>query len=100
MRVDEVDASVREVSGFSMQNGGLVGDSIDFPAREEVGQLYAYRMSDSNVVLRTRESYEIGQPVAIGIQVIANGTYVCVSANANEQRMRTLTIGVIRELKT
>lgn len=70
-----------------------MNDLTDSFASEVVGQLYAYRLSASTAVLRTRVSMDLmNNSVAIGIQTIADGEYSCVAENANLQTNLTFTI--------
>ena len=64
-------------------------DIADFKqlTTESVGQLYAYRYSNTSVVLATRSaSGSIGSPsediqMAIGLSPVADGVYICVAEN-------------------
>ena len=67
-----------------VSNSGMVPPS--FPDNEQPGQLYAYRISQSEVTLRTRH---IGP---VGIQPIAEGTYKCVARNFDETKNYTVSV--------
>lgn len=54
------------------------------PVDEEAGQLYAYRISQYSVVLKTLR--------AVGIQGVAEGTYTCVAENGDERNNITVTV--------
>ena len=66
-----------------------------FPAvpNEQVGQLYAYRINDSAVVLGTRRASTFG--ASIGIGSVANGTYRCLAENDNAKSESSVTISVL-----
>ena len=57
-----------------------------FPNNEQPGQLYAYRISQSEVILHTRHMGPIG------IQPIADGMYKCVARNRNETNNITVSV--------
>ena len=57
-----------------------------FPYNEQPGQLYAYRISQSEVILRTRH---VGP---VGIQSIADGMYKCVARNLDETKNYTVSV--------
>ena len=61
-------------------------------ADEQVGQLYAYRINDSAVVLGTRSARSFG--ASIGIESIAAGDYQCLAANVNARNIFTISISV------
>ena len=63
---------------------------------EQVGQLYAYRINDSAVVLGTREASTFG--ASIGIESVADGTYQCRAENANANSDSRITISVPSKL--
>ena len=80
----EVDLSDGSESGQSGLGEDITTDRFAFPDVEQVGQLYAYRLNNSAVVLRTRESYDMmGQRIPIGIKQVAHGMYQCEAKNAN-----------------
>ena len=60
---------------------------------EQVGQLYAYRINDSAVILGTRESSTFG--ASIGIGSVAGRTYQCLAENANANRDSRITISCL-----
>lgn len=60
---------------------------------EEAGQLYAYRVSEYEVYLGTRDNATLG--AAVGIEMEAAGVYVCVAINTNESEAVNLTVNVI-----
>lgn len=59
---------------------------------EQSGQLYAYRVNSSSVYLGTRNAGEFG--AAIGVGVIANGSYMCIAQNRNESASVNLAVTV------
>ena len=63
---------------------------------EQVGQLYAYRINDSAVVLGTRRASTFG--ASIGIGSVASGTYQCLAENANANSESSVTISVLSKL--
>jgi len=76
----------------------------DFPENETLGQLYAYRVSSTEMILGTREAAypETLQSinsrttgVLIGISSVSNGLYKCIARNANASRTITATINVL-----
>ena len=67
--------------------------TYNFPS-DELGQLYAYRISKSAVLLRTRETFADGQRIPIGIRNVASGTYTCVARNANANTETVTSIEV------
>ena len=94
VQVPVIDLTVKSSSDLGECNS----ISSVFPTGEQVGQLYAFRVDESNVVLGTRESNESGLCVKIGIQPVANGVYRCVAQNANEEVARNVTIRTICKL--
>ena len=56
------------------------------------GQLYAYRYDDTRLALGTRRQDVFG--AAIGIEVIANGSYQCFASNGNANAAAMLDINV------
>ena len=70
----------------------LMNDVFSVVPNEQIGQLYAYRINDSAVVLGTRRASTFG--ASIGIGSVASGTYWCLAENdnANSQRIITLYI--------
>ena len=79
-------------------SGGGAGDSIMLTPistffvvpNEQVGQLYAYRINDSAVVLGTRRASTFG--ASIGIGSLANGAYRCLAENDNTNSQRIVTV--------
>ena len=63
---------------------------------EQVGQLYAYRINDSAVVLGTRRASTFG--ASIGIGSVTSGTYQCVAENDNANSESNVTISVLSKL--
>ena len=59
---------------------------------ERSGQLYAYRANTSSIYLGTRSGSEFG--AAIGIGVVADGTYICIARNINESANVSIEINV------
>ena len=80
-------------------------DIADFTelSSESVGQLYAYRYSNTSVVLGTRsasgligDSNEVVQ-MAIGLSAVADGMYVCVAENfphRNKSGISSITVNI------
>ena len=60
------------------------------------GQLYAYRISDFEVILRTRDDDTLG--AAVGIGEVASGTYICEARNANRNVAVNFTVQVTSKL--
>ena len=67
---------------------GLPSQVVD----EEAGQLYAYRLNESAVILGTRDSETLG--ASVGIKPVASGLYECVTQNINQTEVMPLTISV------
>ena len=65
---------------------------------EQVGQLYAYRINDSAVVLGTRRASTFG--ASIGIGSVANGTYWCLAQNDNANSQSIITVSTKSKLFT
>ena len=63
---------------------------------EQVGQLYAYRINDSAVILGTRRASVFGASVGIG--PVANGDYRCLAENDNTNNILTISIDVTSKL--
>ena len=76
----------REVPEIQLQN--VTGFSQ--VSEESSGQLYAYRVNSSAVYLGTRNAQEFG--AAIGIGIVANGTYNCNAQNLNEVNSKEITV--------
>ena len=62
-------------------------------ADEQVGQLYAYRINNSAVVLGTRRSSTFG--ASIGIGSVAQGKYKCIAENENANRELDITVSLL-----
>ena len=60
--------------------------SQSYPNSEQPGQLYAYRISQSEVILRTRYM------VPVGIQSVADGSYKCVARNLDKTNNNTVSV--------
>ena len=71
-------------------------DMFSVVPNEQVGQLYAYRINDSAVVLGTRRASTFG--ASIGIGSIANGTYRCLAENDNAISQNIVNINVTSKL--
>ena len=65
---------------------------------EQVGQLYAYRINNSAVVLGTRRSSTFG--ASIGIGSVAQGIYQCMAKNAHAKNDLVISISVLSRLTT
>lgn len=61
-----------------------------FPVNEQAGQLYTYRVSQSEVILQTRESTV--QMIRVGIQPVAEGMYKCVAKNVDKTNNHTVSV--------
>ena len=75
----------------------FITDFEDLPD-ETPGQLYAYRISNTSVVLGTRSAVSADYTIefAIGLSAIAEGTYLCKVENfANGISDSTVTIEVV-----
>ena len=89
----------------SLQCTSTGADIADFTelSSESVGQLYAYRYSNTSVVLGTRsasgligDSNEVVQ-MAIGLSAVADGMYVCVAENfphRNNSGTSSITVNI------
>jgi len=66
--------------------------------QETLGQLYAYRYSDTYVVLGTRSAISEDGAIqtAVRMSEVANGTYHCRAENANATSETSVTIEVVR----
>ena len=71
-------------------------DVFSVVPNEQVGQLYAYRINDSAVVLGTRRASTFG--ASIGIGSVASGTYRCLAENDNANSESIITINVTSKL--
>ena len=65
---------------------------------EQVGQLYAYRINSSAVILGTRKAGTFG--ASIGIRSEAQGQYQCLAKNVNAKRDVGITISVLSKFTT
>ena len=89
------DTTPEEMTGSGSGDGLLSLSSTSPPPviqTEEPGQLYAYRLSRSEVSLGTRRRNILG--ASIGIQTIATGTYICVARNAVINNTISITLQV------
>ena len=90
--VPEIDASV-ETSPYSFSLENLTEDQRDAIRNETAGQLYAYRYSNTTVVLATRNATIFG--ANIGISSHGGGNYKCIAENLDPTRNESeLTINV------
>lgn len=87
--IPEVDATVLS-HPFSQEN--LTEDQRAVLQNEIAGQLYAYRYSNSTVVLGTRNATILGANIGIGL--IADGKYRCRAVNLHSMTERNLMINV------
>jgi hypothetical protein len=69
-----------------------VNDGFSVVPNEQVGQLYAYRINDSAVVLGTRRASTFG--ASIGIGSVASGTYRCLAENDNANSQHIIIISI------
>ena len=60
--------------------------SQSYPNSEQPGQLYAYRISQSEVILRTRHMGPVG------IQSVADGSYKCVARNLDKTNNNNVSV--------
>ncbi len=96
VKVVELNATVPEEmmmsSGFGDRSIPLDPSSPPPMIEEKPGQLYAYRLSRSEVTLGTRRRDILRASVGTG--QVAMGTYVCVASNAviNNTKMVTLQV--------
>ena len=104
----DVESTDVESSGSAMGpltatlNRDLIANVADFmTVRESVGQLYAYRHSNTSVILGTRLAMT-EDPVlvtAVGISATADGEYRCVVENfangTSESLIRITTVNQI-----
>ena len=74
----------------------LSGEGFSVLPDEQVGQLYAYRINDSAVVLGTRRASVFGASVGIG--AVASGEYQCLAENDNANNILTISIDVTSKL--
>ncbi len=74
----------------------LNNDSFSVVPNEQVGQLYAYRINDSAVVLGTRRASTFG--ASIGIGSVASGTYQCLAENDNANSQSIINVNVTSKL--
>ena len=87
------DLFTRSAPALNMDRSGA--DIRDFNLTEDsVGRLYAYRYTNTSVVLGTR-SAEIdtgrGLYMAVGLSDSANGEYVCIAENFRERDLRGMS---------
>ena len=82
----DTDALMNNTITSMLTSGADIADFTELSS-ESVGQLYAYRYSNTSVVLGTRsasgligDSNEVVQ-MAIGLSAVADGMYVCVAEN-------------------
>ncbi len=62
---------------------------------EKAGQLYAYRLNESAVILGTRDNATLG--ARVGVSLEANGHYECLTKNINETEIIHVNISVERK---
>ena len=103
LTVSEVNVTMNEDGSASSGNGNDLMNGIQteftytFPEKEILGQLYAYRINNSAVVLRTRETFYLDQRIPIGISQVAKGEYTCTARNANEMDEVSVNIDIVGE---
>ena len=85
--LDTAELSSALTTDFDVLNG-----------EESPGQLYAYRYSDTYVVLGTRSAITEDGAIqtAVGISEVADGTYHCRAENANATNEASVTIEAMR----
>ncbi len=95
-KVVELNATVPEqvIVSSGVGDSSISPESTSPPPviEEKPGQLYAYRLSRSEVTLGTRRRDVLR--ASVGAERIAMGTYVCVASNAviNNTAMITLQV--------
>lgn len=93
MDVPEIDVTEGPLFNSTTSFKNVQEDNLNVLKGETPGQVYAYRYNDTRVVLGTRRLDVFG--AAVGIKVIANGSYQCFASNANETEISALDIIVI-----
>ena len=91
--IEYEDVLELDVSSLSSSGISTVDLQRSILGQERPGQLYAYRYSNTTVVLATRNASFLGAKVGIGN--IATGTYKCRAQNTNATSERELTIIVL-----
>lgn len=71
----------------------MSNEQFSVVADEQVGQLYAYRINSSAVVLGTRRASTFG--ASIGIESVADGIYQCLAENTNAVNDTSITVDSI-----
>ena len=89
-REDQVTGS--GAGGNMLTPISMIEEAFPVVPNEQVGQLYAYRINNSAVVLGTRRASTFG--ASIGIGTVASGTYRCLAKNANANSQNLTTISV------
>ena len=77
--IPEINISSRIILGMPSSTELLGSNERDILMTEIAGQLYAYRVNDTYVVLGTRKADVFG--AAVGADSIANGAYQCFASN-------------------
>ena len=100
-RVPEVSFREDQVTGSGAGGNmltpiSMIEDTFPVVPNEQVGQLYAYRINDSAVVLGTRRASTFG--ASIGIGAVASGTYRCIAENDNAESESDVIISVASRL--
>lgn len=88
--VPEIDATVATTT--NQRSFSLTEDQRNAIRNEKAGQLYAYRFSNTTVVLGTRNAAILG--ANIGISSHGGGQYKCVAVNLYSMTASELTINV------
>lgn len=88
--VPEIDATVETMSSNSFSHENLTEDQRNAIRNENAGQLYAYRYSNTTVVLGTRNATLLG--AKIGISSHGEGRYRCIAENLHATTESELTI--------
>lgn len=96
--VEEINATDTKLFNFTSYtfSSDLNEYELNLLKDEQLGQVYAYRINDTRVVLGTRRADVFG--AAIGIGEIANGTYECFGENSNTNTTKLLHLNVIGNL--
>lgn len=89
--VTEIDSN--DKLNFTSYKFSLALDEI--LSKEKLGQVYAYRLNNSRVILGTRRTDIFG--AAIGVREISNGSYQCFAENNDTSNSRVLHLIVIRK---
>ena len=79
-------------TGLLLTPMAMSNERISVIPDEQVGQLYAYRINNSAVVLGTRRTSSFG--ASIGIELVAQGKYRCIAENSLAKSEVIITISL------